>query len=344
VKRILKKARSRLQRPEPESPAAAQAQVTEQTIEKHRKEIFSKGRRFVYPIHLTKRHIVRNSILVSILVITVFFGSVALSIYRYKSDSDIIYRISKVIPFPVASVNGRWVSYKDYLFILRSNRTYLEGQGSQRELASPEVLAQLRQDALAEAKRNALLKQLARERGIEVSDQEVRAQIALLESFASGERRLGDIVREFYGIDLSDLRGLLYIQLLQQKLTPAVSDKARAEIEELRQRALGGEDFAALAREYSHDEQTASGGGALGTLSTDSTEIEEPILRAGLALEVGAISEIIETEAGFHVVKKLSRASKNSAELAHILINYDDIDAFLEERLRTATVKDFVRL
>lgn len=327
----------------PETAEAPSSSVTDQTLERHRKEIFSRGRRFVYPIHITKRHIVRNSILVSLFFIVVFLGSMAAAIYRYKSDSELVYRISKVIPFPVASVNGDWVSYKDYLFILRSNQTYLESQGHTDE-GDPESTARIKHEALAEAKRNALLKQISGQRKITVSTDEIDEQIALLESFASGERRLSDIVREFYGIDISDLRSLLRVQLLKQKLTPLVSEAARSKIDEIQTKSRSGEDFTALAVQFSDDEQTSAAGGSLGIVTSGSAELDEHLVNAGLALEVGAVSEVIETKAGFHLVKKISQKTENSAELAHILIRYDDIDQYLEEQLKLAAVKDFVRL
>lgn len=329
--------------PKAEAAESPQSNVTDQTLERHRKEIFSRGRRFVYPIHITKHHIVRNSILVSLFFILIFLGSMAAAIYRYKSDSELVYRISKVIPFPVASVNGEWVSYKDYLFILRSNQTYLEGQG-RTDNEDPEATERIKQEALAEAKRNELLQQISNQRKITVSADEIDEQIALLESFASGERRLSDIVREFYGIDISDLRNLLYIQLLKQKLTPLVSETARSKVEEIRAKSAAGDDFAALATQFSDDEQTSAAGGSLGIITSESNELDERLITAGLALEVGAVSEVIETKSGFHLVKKVSQPTENSAELAHILIRYDDINQYLDEQLKLASVKDFVRL
>jgi peptidyl-prolyl cis-trans isomerase D len=75
--------------------------------------------------------------------------------------------------------------------------------------------------------------------------------------------------------------------------------KARAEL--ARQRALKGEDFAALAREQSEDTGSAPGGGDLGynTKGKMVTAFDD----AQFALKPGEISQVVETRFGFHVIK-----------------------------------------
>lgn len=66
------------------------------------------------------------------------------------------------------------------------------------------------------------------------------------------------------------------------------------------ERAVGGEDFAALAEEYSIDSGSAIEGGSLGFFSRGDMvpEFEE----AAFNLEVGEISEPIQSTHGFHII------------------------------------------
>ena len=80
----------------------------------------------------------------------------------------------------------------------------------------------------------------------------------------------------------------------------------REEAEAARARVTtGGEDFATVARELSTDEATAANGGELGWFTRD--EMVAPFAEAAFALEPGAISDPVETEFGWHVIKVLQR-------------------------------------
>ncbi len=84
-------------------------------------------------------------------------------------------------------------------------------------------------------------------------------------------------------------------------------DSARQEAEALRARIAAGEDFAALAAQYSDDPGSAERGGELGQL-TWRTNVVEPFKSVALALEnEGEISDVTETQFGFHIIKLLEK-------------------------------------
>lgn len=84
----------------------------------------------------------------------------------------------------------------------------------------------------------------------------------------------------------------------------AAKKTARTRIETAHRRVLDGEDFAAVATEVS-DGPNAANGGDLGFFAQDSMV---PVLaNAAFALDVGEISDIIESQFGFHIVKVLDK-------------------------------------
>jgi len=78
-------------------------------------------------------------------------------------------------------------------------------------------------------------------------------------------------------------------------------DAARAKAQEIADRARGGEDFAALAREFSADAGTKDQGGELGWVSRGM--LEGPFEDALFAMQPGEISDPVRTDFGFHVIR-----------------------------------------
>lgn len=92
---------------------------------------------------------------------------------------------------------------------------------------------------------------------------------------------------------------------------------ARALADSLLVRVTAGEDFAELARIYSDDPGTASLGGDLGWFRRGRMvrEFED----AAFALLPDEISQVVETDFGFHIIK-VERARRAERQARHILI------------------------
>ncbi len=102
----------------------------------------------------------------------------------------------------------------------------------------------------------------------------------------------------------------------------------RKQIETLRERLLGGEDFAALAAAHSECPSRRRGGD-LGQFPRG--KMVEPFDKAVFSQQIGEIGPVIETEAGFHIVKVTARhaarpageglpAIPETAQASHILV------------------------
>jgi parvulin-like peptidyl-prolyl isomerase len=78
--------------------------------------------------------------------------------------------------------------------------------------------------------------------------------------------------------------------------------EARALAEEIAKKAKDGADFTGLVKEHSEDPGTKDRLGSLGKFTPD--KMVKPFSDAAFALKVDEVSDVVETEFGFHVIKR----------------------------------------
>jgi parvulin-like peptidyl-prolyl isomerase len=95
---------------------------------------------------------------------------------------------------------------------------------------------------------------------------------------------------------------------------PEADEKARARAADVLRRIRAGEDFAALARQFSDDPPTREQGGELGSFARGA--MLEEFERAAFALKEGEVSDLVRTKEGYHIIQCISRESAVAQPLA----------------------------
>ncbi len=91
---------------------------------------------------------------------------------------------------------------------------------------------------------------------------------------------------------------------------------AKTKILDIQARLKRGEDFAALAQNYSEDPQTAANGGDMGFIPESALEKANPELRKMVvSLQPGSVSPVIHTGEGYRVLKLISKEPAGQREL-----------------------------
>lgn len=101
-----------------------------------------------------------------------------------------------------------------------------------------------------------------------------------------------------------------HILIRTDELTSDLEAKER--LTRLRERIIGGDDFATLARSHSDDRGSALKGGDLGWINPGNTL---PRFAAEMdRLEPGAISEVFRTDFGWHILQVLERRNHDATD------------------------------
>ena len=112
-----------------------------------------------------------------------------------------------------------------------------------------------------------------------------------------------------------------------------VKAQARAKAEELLKQIKEGADFAALAKANSNCPSSAQGGD-LGLFSRDS--MVKPFADVAFALKIGEISDLVETQFGYHIIKVTGHQDPNT-------IAFDQAKTGIMDDMKTTKTQEAFR-
>ena len=267
----------------------------------------------------------------------------------------------------VAVVNGREISRSTYEQQMQAQMQQYQAQGmeigdEQREALEEQLLDQLiarelllqdgeergiaPSDDEVSAQLDQIRSQFPNEEAFEdaleqqnLTLQEIESDIAeqiIIEEILQGDvladAGVGeDAAREFYDenpelFETPPQIRASHILILTQGMDDTEREEARSEIESIQAQLDEGADFAELAREYSQD-GTAEQGGDLGFFSQGQMVPE--FEQAAFDLDVGEISDIVETQFGYHIIQKTDESEEGVQDFEEAL---PQIEQFLGQQ------------
>lgn len=120
--------------------------------------------------------------------------------------------------------------------------------------------------------------------------------------------------------------------LLKKVQCDCEREEKRRLAEQLLIRLRAGEDFATLAKTESDDPSSAAQGGDLGRW-LKREQLVAPFADALTKLDIGALSDVVQTEFGFHIIKKLDYQPARQQ-------SFEEVRERLEQSLRQNYTKD----
>lgn len=187
----------------------------------------------------------------------------------------------------------------------------------QRLRASGMTIEKFRERLLAESIRREVLNRMLRQK-IEIPESEIKKYY----DENSARFEIPDRVRASH-ILLSTID-----TLTERPVSEAVRKEKEAKIREIRERVLNGEDFAKLAKEFSEDPGSRDRGGEY---VFARGEMVKPFENAAFSLKPGEVSDIVESQYGFHVIKLLE----------HLPAHKRSLEDAMEDIKRLLTAREF---
>jgi parvulin-like peptidyl-prolyl isomerase len=341
MKKLLNKVARRKKQPELSS------RITNDTVAEHREQVLAGGRRFKYPVQYSKHKLVINSVLIILGALLLILLVGWWQLYSVQNYSRFMYRVTQIIPAPVASVDGSPVRYSDYLQRLTSSIYYLQLQ-NQINIKSADGKRQVeftKRKELDSAIFDQYVRKVAADKKIKVSDKEVDdfIQREILDSKAISKRSYEQtVLRKIFNWSLDEYKTFVRAQLLKRKVAFALDASAKTKIEAIQAQLASGADFATVAKEKSEDPITKPNGGEVASLPI-STQDTSGLVAAARKLEPNQLSPIIEGADGYYIIKLKSKTA-DAVQYAQIKINLTALNDNFEKVKKDGKIKEYIKV
>jgi hypothetical protein len=308
--------------------------ITNDNLAEHREEVLDSARKYKYPLRQPKHRLVKISLAIALAAILGFFTYCTLALYKFKADSPFLYQVTKVIPFPLARVGSDFISYESYLFEVNHYVHYYQTQQNVdfNSESGKQQLEQFRKKAMEKVINDAYVKEIAKQKGISVSDKEVNDRISMIRNqnrIGSSDKEFQDVLREFWNWSVDDFKRSLKQQILAEKVTAALDTEAKAQAQNALEQIKSGKDFKAVAKQVSEDPSTKNNGGEFGfDINKSNRDISPATVDTLFKLKPGQVSGVINVGYGLEIVKNLAQKG-DQIKAAHIIFNFKDINQYL---------------
>lgn len=345
MKRITSKLRKRK---EPETKAVGR--ITNDTVAEHREEVLGQARKYIYPLRQSKHRLVKISITIFLVALIAFFTYCTLALYKFKTNSTFLYKVTQVIPFPIARSGTNFIAYENYLFEINH---YIHYYRTQQNLdfnseAGQQQLSEYKKRALDKVINDAYVKELAAAKGVTVSDREVEDELAIVRDqnrLGANDQEFQNVLKDFWNWSEKDFKRSLKMQLLREKVVATYDADTKKRAEAALGQVKAGTDFGVVAAAASEDPISKANKGEYGfVIEKTNRDIDPAVIDALFKLQPGQTSELIPTGYGIEIVKLIQTQPDGKVRAAHMVFNYKDINDYINDQKEQKKTRVYLRL
>lgn len=318
----------------------------QQKVDERREEVLAQGRKFKYPLQWTKHRIVISTILIAVVVIAVMIVGGWLALYRFNMTDDMLFRITKVLPVSVASVDAEAVRFSDYLMFYRSSITSIERQSGQvdNEGSVEALQAQYKRAALSEAEEYTYALKLARENDITVTNEEIEKEFRRHLNIGGVERSEDSfvkIIEDNFGLNKSEYERMLYLTLIKAKVEERIDDNANEIAQKVEKMlAENGGDYQALTDALGDEISYEETGGYVSAQNIDGGRATE-----AMKLEPGQQSgKFVSTNGDGYYFVKLVAKTDTEVNFVSIKVPFTEFKEQFDKLREDDKIREFIEI
>jgi hypothetical protein len=346
LKGIMKKLLSKLRKKQPQEPAG---RITTDTLAEHREKVLAGGRKFKYPVQYQRHKLVINALIIGVAAVLLLIGIGWYMLYSAQNTSEFMYRVTKVVPVPVATVDGEPVEYSDYLMKYRSAEHYLL-EKEQIDGKSPDGKSQLgyvKSQAMDDAIADAYASKLARGLDVDVTSADLEAFLKQQRQSSDGEvseATYNTVIRDYYGWSPSEYREAMKSKLLRQKVAYAVDKKAEGITRSIEDAVKAGNtDLKVIAEGF--NAQTKDAVAYTPAAWVPKTNQDGGLAAAAAKLSKGQVSTAIKTTSGngYYYVKLID-SNETQLQYEYIHVPLTEFSARLAQVAKDNKLAKFIKI
>lgn len=321
--------------------------ITNETVAEHREKILAGGRRFKYPVQYAKHRLVFNAIIIAIAAFLLAVVVVWWQLYLAQNTTTFFYRITRVLPLPVAIVDGRQVRFSDYLVGFRSQEHYLQNKEGVNLYTkdNKKQLEYIKRQALNDAIADTFAAKIASENNIKVTNAQIDRAIERQRESSDGitsKETYDAIVLDQFNWTPEEAREVTAARLLRQEVAFFI-DKTASKQLKLVQTAMKTEsEFDKIAASIPKFDGAKVESGV--TPLVPSNNQDGGLAENASKMKVGNTSQAIRstTGDGYYIVKLLDRSDDGRISYAYIKVSLTVFDKKLSNILNDSKVTEFI--
>ena len=245
----------------------------------------------------------------------------------------------------VAKVNGEEITEPDFERALARKQQEVNA-------ASPDAL---KTDVLNQIIEERLILQGAQAQNITVSDSDVQTELQAQIQEAGGDAGWTDWLKtNLYTAE--EFPQVLRTSLISNKVRDSLTADLEGNVKQVHARHIllrtesdakdiltklsGGDDFAALAAQFSQDETTRERGGDLGWFTSEEL-LTPQLTETAFKLQAGQIAGPIATELGYHVIQVLEIADRPVEPERRVYISQNRFENWLQPLYAKAVIERY---
>jgi parvulin-like peptidyl-prolyl isomerase len=260
--------------------------------------------------------------------------------------SEMLFRVTKILPVPAATIDGESVLFSDYLMFYRSSVTSIERQSGEVDLSGSfdELRLQYKRAALTEAEKYTYASKLAKELNITVTDEEIANEFArhlAIGGVNRSEEGFIKIISENFGLTKDEYEHMLYLTLLKAKVEMQIDERANKIADQVESllKANGG-DYQAVASELGASIEYQETGGYVSNQNIDGGRASE-----AFKLEPGQQSgKFVSMSGDGYYFVKLIKKTDTEVNFVSIKVPFTEFDSRISNLRESDAIEEFVRI